>query len=197
MLAVKMVLVNEFCDKCLVLGLLSLALTQVLTVSGQQGNISRCMSDERHYYTRSLLTHTDGAFLELLGVNLPSDSLVEVRDIYDSSVDGENPTPFNNRPTLHCFTDLVNCCNTPRATGIGEWYFPNGTSLDFDFPGVVSTFRRNRGPNGVFGGETILGVVRLFRRGLPPERGRFRCEIPTAANPTVNQILYVNICELT
>ena len=42
----------------------------------------------------------------------------------------------------------------------------------------------------------VFGVVRLFRRGIPPERGRFRCEIPTIANPN-NETLYVNICELS
>ena len=142
----------------------------------------------------SLFSRTVGASLELLGVNLPNDSLVEVRDLYEVIDDGPNPVPANNRPTLHCFTDLVDCCNNPRSTD-GEWYFPNGTALDFDFGGT--SFRRNRGPNGPFGpcGETVLGVVRLFRRGLPPERGRFCCEIPTAAGD--NQTVYVNICELS
>ena len=139
-----------------------------------------------------------GASLELLGVNLPNNSLVEVRDLYDETTRNLVPTHelVYQFPTLHCLTDLVDCCNEPRATHLGEWYFPNGTVLAFDFPGVVSTFRRNRGPNGPFGtgGEIILGVVRLFRRGLPPERGRFCCEIPTAAG--LNQTLYVNICKL-
>ena len=43
--------------------------------------------------------------------------------------------------------------------------------------------------------QMVFGVVRLFRRGIPPERGHFCCEIPTIANPN-NEILYVNICEL-
>ena len=42
----------------------------------------------------------------------------------------------------------------------------------------------------------VFGVVRLFHRGIPPERGRFRCEIPTNANPNNVERLYVNICEL-
>ena len=136
--------------------------------------------------------------MELLGVNLTNNSLVEVRDLHNSLPNDQLPThyPEGQFSTLHCFTDLVDCCNVPRTPNLGEWYFPNGTALDFDFSGLDATFRRNRGPNGPYGpgGQTILGVVRLFRRGLPPERGRFRCKIPTAASGT--QTLYVNICEL-
>ena len=45
-------------------------------------------------------------------------------------------------------------------------------------------------------GQQFNGSVRLFHRfSAVPERGRFRCELPSAANPSVNQILYVNICE--
>ena len=143
-------------------------------------------------HASKLYTVTVGASLELLGVNLPNDSLVDVHHVLD--VSDSVLVPGYNHPTLHCFTDLVDCCNAPRAK-LGEWYFPNGTALDFDFPGVDVTFRRNRGPNGPYGpgGQRVLGVVRLFRRGLPPERGRFRCEIPTAAG--INQTVYINICE--
>ena len=140
------------------------------------------------------LTNTVGAFLELLGVNLPNNSLVDVNELLNVPAGGLVPTPERNLQTLHCFTDLVDCCNSPRPQR-GEWYFPNGTALDFDLGGDT-TFRRNRGPNGLHGqgGAMVYGVVRLFRRGIPPERGRFYCEIPTAAG--VNQTLYVNIREL-
>ena len=39
-------------------------------------------------------------------------------------------------------------------------------------------------------------LLLLFQRfsGVT-ERGHFRCELPNAADPSVNQILYVNICE--
>ena len=86
---------------------------------------------------------------------------------------------------LNCRTNLEACCNAGQdnvAAPVGEWYYPNGTALDFEAGGA--TFRRNRG----------LMNVRLWRRDTPPERGRFQCELPNAQN--VNQTVYVNICEL-
>ena len=38
-----------------------------------------------------------------------------------------------------------------------------------------------------------MGVVRLNRLGDPPERGRFRCEVPNADGDMV--AMYVNIGE--
>ena len=125
---------------------------------------------------------------------MPNDSFVDVNDVLNVPLNGQVPLPDLDLPALHCFTDFVECCSTPYPLQ-GEWYFPNGTKLDFDFGGT--TYRRNRGPNGPHGqgGAMVFGVVRLFRRGIPPERGRFHCEIPTIANPN-NETLYVNICEL-
>ena len=143
-----------------------------------------------------LAIHAVGASLELLGVDLPNNSFVDVNDLLNVPLGGQVPVPNLDLPTLHCFTELVDCCNAPRSSQ-GEWYFPNGTALDFDLGGDT-TFRRNRGANGFHGpgGAMVFGVVRLFRRGIPPERGRFRCEIPTIASDPNNEILYVNICEL-
>ena len=93
-----------------------------------------------------------------------------------------------------CVTDLTDCCRSPR-TRRGEWYYPNGRVVQFDTDGRNRAFRRNRGANEVIGGRQVYGSIRLFRRFSPPERGRFRCELPSAANPTVNQTLHVYICE--
>ena len=75
----------------------------------------------------------------------------------------------------------------------GDWYFPDGRRVEF---GGGTRFLVNRGPNEVINGKHFNGSVRLFRRfsGVP-ERGRFFCELPNAADPSVNQVLYVNICE--
>ena len=122
-------------------------------------------------------------------------------DILDDMETLSPPLPDNGLSvmTLACLTDLVDCCNAPRSRH-GEWKYPNGTVIEFD--AVGATFRRNRvSLNGGYymyygpGDQIVYGAVHLWRRGIPPERGRFRCEIPNAANPTVNQTLYVHICK--
>ena len=76
----------------------------------------------------------------------------------------------------------------------GDWYFPDGSRVGSGDYGTV--FQTNRGPNEVINGRTVYGSVRLYHRfGVPPGRGRFHCELPSAANPSVNQTLYANICE--
>ena len=122
-----------------------------------------------------------GVTVDLNGLALPNDSLVDFDDIPNLPTSG-GATDVN---ALNCRTDLVSCCNVAQENvpaSLGEWYYPNGTALPFHADGA--TFRRNRG----------LMNVRLWRRNTPPERGRFRCELPNAQN--VNQTVYVNICEL-
>ena len=96
---------------------------------------------------------------------------------------------------LLCVTDLVDCCDTPHTVQ-GDWYYPDGRVVTGAF-NSIATFLSNRGPNEVTNGRQFYGSVRLFRRwSNPPGRGRFRCEIPSAADSSVNQTLYVNIGEL-
>ena len=118
---------------------------------------------------------------------------------------GSGPTNRNpgttgiNGAALQCITDLVDCCGTESGSPVsaqhGNWYFPNGTAIGFG-SGRTTRFVVNRGPNEVINGQQFNGSVRLFRgvSGVP-ERGRFHCELPNAADPSVNQILYVNICK--
>ena len=112
-----------------------------------------------------------------------------------------NVLPSNSIPELHdrallCVTDLVDCCDAP-STVRGDWYYPNGTEVPTGSIMGPVAFVTNRGPNEIINDRRFYGSVRLFRRwGNPPERGRFRCEIPGAADPNVTQILYANIGEL-
>ena len=143
--------------------------------------------------------------LRLQGVTIPSDRFVDIDDImYTAPLSCCNDLPSNRNPrdeALKCVTDLVDCCGTESdtppgtvRTEHGDWYFPDGSRVLFGGSGPA--FQTNRGPNEVIDGRTVYGSVRLYRRyGLPPGRGRFRCELPSAANSSVNQILYANICE--
>ena len=112
---------------------------------------------------------------------------------------GYDVTPTNSRPDLHdgallCVTDLVDCCGETRTVR-GSWYYPGGHMVpNRSTAGPRFTFLTNRGPNEFINGRQFFGSVRLFRRwSRPPERGRFRCELPNAANPSINQTVYVNI----
>ena len=112
---------------------------------------------------------------------------------------GSANIPSNTNPSdnaLVCVTDLEDCCNAPHTVR-GNWYFPDGTRvLDTGNDTFTERFQVNRGPNEVINGQRVYGSVRLYRRySNPPGKGRFRCELPNAANSSVNQILYVNICE--
>ena len=143
-----------------------------------------------------------GVSLVFLGVTLPNDSFVDFDDVLNIGSIGSN-IPSNRNPSdraLQCITDLVDCCGTESGTvraEHGDWYFPDGTRIrDFD-PSYSTRFLINRGPNEVIGEQQFYGSVRLFRRwSYVPERGRFRCELPSTSNPSINQNIYVNICKL-
>ena len=117
--------------------------------------------------------------VSLRGVTIPNDGYVLASDI------GFGDTG------LHCNTDRSGCCTSgdhPSGAAQGHWYYPNGTQVgSFSEEDAASTdrnfFYRNR----------ATGIVRLNRAGDPPQRARFRCEIPNAGGALVN--LYVNIGE--
>ena len=103
------------------------------------------------------------------------------------------PTNTDPRDALLCVTDLIDCCDTPHTVR-GDWYFPDGSRVGFGGSGAA--FQANRGPNEEVNEQTVYGSVRLYRRfSAAPGRGRFFCELPSAASPTTNQTLYANICE--
>ena len=145
------------------------------------------------------ITCTVGVSLKFRGVTIPNDSYVDLNDImytapFSQGLYADLPSNTNPRDeALLCITDLVDCCAAPR-TMRGDWYFPDGSRVGFG--GSSPAFQANRGPNEEINGQTVYGSVRLYRRySTPPERGRFHCELPSMANPSVNQILYVNIGE--
>ena len=143
-----------------------------------------------------LLTDIVGVALQLHEVTIPNNSLIDIGDLLYRTVDDPDPINANglHYRTLVCVTDLEDCCDSPRTVR-GNWYYPDGHVVVFDARG--STFLSNRGPNEIINGHHFYGSVRLFHRwSHPPRKGRFRCELPSADNPNVNQILYANIGEL-
>ena len=146
-----------------------------------------------------MILHADGVSLKLQGVTIPNGSLVDLEDImYFNPDDRRNnilPSNANPRDALLCVTDLVDCCAAPHTVH-DDWYLPNGSRVEFS-SGYSVAFQANRGPNEQINRQTVYGSVRLYRRyGGPPGRGRFCCELPTAANLSVNQTLYTNISKI-
>ena len=122
--------------------------------------------------------------MRLNGMRLLNNSLVDIDDIPDEITVGFEAASTIN--ALMCVTDLMECCHAVLQgipQNVGEWIYPDGSPVIFGSGGTI--FRRNRGQS----------VIRLWRSNNPAERGRFRCELPDAQN--VNQIRYVNICELS
>ena len=113
-------------------------------------------------------------FLSLNGVTVPNDGYVLASGI---GMGGAG---------LHCNTDRNGCC---QASGEGHWYLPSGNEV------MSFTVEDNSRPepDDFFSRDRITGIVRLNRSYNPPDRGRFRCEIPDADGDTVT--LYVNIGE--
>ena len=124
------------------------------------------------------------------GEIIPNDGFVDLDDLLRIG-SGASPSNSNSNGALLCVTDLVDCCAAPHTVR-GNWFFPDNRIVGESGFGFLA----NRGPNEVINGQQFNGSVRLFLRFIgAPERGRFRCELPSDADPSVNQILYVNICE--
>ena len=78
---------------------------------------------------------------------------------------------FGGGEGVQCITDLSTCCTGIDGAHRGDWYFPNGTRLNFTAPNVDTyefrwaqrvDIRRNRNINS-------------------PTVGIYRCDIPTNA----------------
>ena len=150
------------------------------------------------YYYSLHLPLSVGVSLKLRGELLPNDSFVDVDDIMYTGPSGFTDLPSNRNPrdeALKCVTDLVDCCGTESGSTItrtvrGNWY-PDVVTLG----NGGGQFRVNRGPNEVIDGAQVYGSVRLYRFFTPPQRGRYCCELPNAADPSVNQMLCAIICK--
>ena len=146
-----------------------------------------------------LLIYLGGVSLQLHGVTIPNNSLVDIDDLLYRTSGDPHPTNANglHNQTLACVTDLEDCCDSPRTVR-GDWYYSDGRVVQSgDENPYSNTFLKIRGANEVLNGQQLHGSVRLYYRwSNPPGKGRFRCELPSTNDPTVNQTLYANVGEL-
>lgn len=110
--------------------------------------------------------------LSFRGMAIANNSFVNRSEIGDSD-------DYNS--ALHCTTNNVNCCNVSNK---GDWYFPNGTQLQ-----IIGTM--SNVSNDSYYVNRDVKLIRLIRKGSPPESGRFHCEIPDANNNSLR--VFVNI----
>ena len=99
-----------------------------------------------------------------MGRTLTSHAYVNIINV------GRNGSSLSN--TLLCVTNLVGCCSSDYGPYRGNWYFPNGAS--------VQPFRSDSYFYSLHANQTIY----VFRLGAwpPYASGIYHCGIPDEAN---------------
>ena len=116
-------------------------------------------------------------------------SLNETTISNDGYVLASDIAEFNG--VLLCHTDRSDCCRTSDGATQGHWYYPNGSQVRSFTQAENLTGSE---PRNFFYRNRDTGIVRLNRQGDPPERGRFRCEIPEGSATTY---IFVRDFEIT
>ena len=99
-----------------------------------------------------------------MGTNLTNHSYVDL-----------NLVKMDGKSSVHCHTDLLTCCNETQGADRGDWYFPNGTRLQFNGDGAdIYEFRNDR-------------QVDLRRRNNADISGIYRCTVETNAVRSDNE----------
>ena len=99
-------------------------------------------------------------YISFLGENLTNHSYVDLTLVGNL---------LNGSDSVQCHTDLSTCCNRDQGADRGDWYFPNGTRLGFNAPGVDIYEVRQ------------LQRVDVRRRNNHDISGIYRCDIETNA----------------
>ena len=99
-------------------------------------------------------------YVSFMGTNLPNHSYVDLT-LVGGAVDGSD--------SVQCHTDLATCCSRLEGANRGDWYFPNGSRLLFDFYG------------GDIGEWRLAQRVDLRRRNNAATSGIYCCTIETNA----------------
>ena len=110
-------------------------------------------------------------YLSFKGNDLPNNSYVDISQIGEAS-DG-----------VQCISELDYCCNNRTSRLIADWYFPNGTQLNF--PGDPGHIYESRGTHR----------ADLRRRGMATlPTGIYCCIIPfNISIPLERKMLYVGV----
>ena len=113
-------------------------------------------------------------YVSFMGTNLPNHSYVDLT-LVGSALGGSD--------SVQCHTDLVTCCNATQGADRGDWYFPNGSRLNFNYyPIDIYEVR-------------IAQRVDLRHRNISDGSGMYRCMIETNAahNDSGRETVYVGL----
>ena len=106
------------------------------------------------------------------GKNLSNNSYV---DIHEIGIAGDGSD------SVQCISVLQNCCNDSSRTFLADWYFPNGTRLQFGY-GIHESRGTHR--------------VELRRRSATTNSptGIYCCRVPfNVSNPSARKMLCVGV----
>ena len=113
-----------------------------------------------------------------MGENLPNHSYIDLALVGDVKAAG-----IMN--ILRCNTNLDTCCGGTQSSRRGDWYFPNGTSVENSDYGA-DIYRRR--------GKQRVNLLR--RNNAMSPSGIYHCEIPTnvlRTETTVRDSVYVGL----
>ncbi|CAI8053952.1 hypothetical protein GBAR_LOCUS29492 [Geodia barretti] len=102
-------------------------------------------------------------YISFMGQTLANNSYVDLKFV------GNDSNGFNN---LQCRTDLATCCSNSQGSHRGDWYYPNGSRLQFQ--------------GGFFEGRKDQVVLLKKENGNEMPSGIYRCDIPSVASHNVN-----------
>ena len=121
-------------------------------------------------------SHPFSPYVSFMGANLLNHSYVDL-----TAVGNENSK-------VQCHTDLISCCNRTQGINRGDWYFPNGSRLQFN------------GDRGDIFEQRVAERVDLRRRNDGDTSGIYRCDIETnhnhihnASDNTTRETVYVGL----
>jgi len=99
-------------------------------------------------------------YVSFMGTNLLNHSYVDLTLVGNA---GDGST------SVQCYTDLVTCCNRFYGAHRGDWYFPNGTRLNYQVAsGDIYEYREAQ-------------RVDLRRKNNGVTSGIYRCRVETNA----------------
>ena len=99
-------------------------------------------------------------YVSFMGSNLTNHSYVDLTLVRDARNGGDG---------VQCHTDLLTCCNSTQGADRGDWYFPNGSRLNFQGdPGDMYQYREAQ-------------QVVLHRRNNGDTSGIYHCTVETNA----------------